>query len=75
MNAKRLTAMANQVGAFFRLQGEAAAIDGIENHLRKFWDPRMRGQILAYLREGGEGLEPSVRAAVARLAADPMERA
>jgi formate dehydrogenase subunit delta len=69
MNAARLTAMANQIGAFFRLQGEAAAVAGVEDHLRKFWDPRMRGQILDHLRAGGEGLEPTVRAAVARLEA------
>jgi formate dehydrogenase subunit delta len=67
MDAKRLTAMANQIGAFFRAQGEAAAVAGIEDHLRKFWDPRMRREILAHLDAGGEGLTPAVRAAVARL--------
>ena len=69
MNAARLTVMANQIGAFFRLQGEEAAVAGVENHLRKFWDPRMRGQILDHLRAGGEGLEPMVRTAIARLEA------
>ncbi len=69
MNAARLTAMANQIGAFFRLQGEEAAVAGVEDHLRKFWDPRMRVQILDYLRAGGEGLEPVVRRAIARLEA------
>ena len=67
MDARRLTSMANQIAAFFRLQGEAAAVAGIEDHLRKYWDPRMRGQIIAHLRAGGEGLAPSVREAVARL--------
>jgi len=67
MDSRRLTAMANQIGAFFRLQGEDAAIAGIEDHLRKYWDPRMRGQIVAHLRAGGEGLDPAVRSAVARL--------
>jgi formate dehydrogenase subunit delta len=67
MDTRRLIAMANQIGAFFRLQGEAAAVAGIEDHLRKFWDPRMRAEIVDHLRAGGEGLEPNVRAAVARL--------
>ena len=68
MDAARLTAMANQIGAFFHVQGEAATIDGVETHLRRFWDPRMRREIIAHLRSGGEGLKPEVRAAVARLA-------
>lgn len=70
MDPRRLTAMANQIGAFFRAQGEAAAVAGIEDHLRKFWDPRMRREIVAHLQAGGEGLAPTVRAAVARLARD-----
>ena len=69
MDARRLTTMANQIGAFFRVQGEAAAVAGVEDHLRKFWDPRMRRQIIEHLKAGGEGLEPAVRAAIARLEA------
>jgi formate dehydrogenase subunit delta len=70
VDARRLTAMANQIGAFFRAQGEAAAVAGVEDHLRKFWDPRMRREIVAHLETGGEGLDPNVRVAVARLAQD-----
>jgi formate dehydrogenase subunit delta len=69
VNLERLTSMANQIGAFFRAQGEAAAVSAIEDHLRRFWDPRMRRQIVEHWRAGGEGLDPLVRAAVARLAA------
>lgn len=75
MQAERLVAMANQIGAFFRLQGEEAALAGVEDHLRKFWDPRMRGELLDHLRAGGEGLTPVVKAAAARLTertADPI---
>ena len=68
MDVRRLTAMANQIGAFFRAQGEAAAVAGVEDHLRRFWDPRMRREIVAHLEAGGVGLTPAVRAAVARLA-------
>jgi len=70
VDASRLTSMANQIGAFFRAQGEAAAVTGVEDHLRKFWDPRMRREFVAHLRAGGVGLTPAVRAAVARLAQD-----
>ena len=58
--------MANQIGQFFNAQGDGAAA-GIEDHLRKFWDPRMRREIVAHLKAGGAGLDPDVRAAVERL--------
>ena len=67
MEANRLIATANQIGLFFRAQGDAAAVDGIEDHLRKFWHPRMRREIIALLEAGGAGLDPNVREAVARL--------
>jgi formate dehydrogenase subunit delta len=63
----RLVRMANQIGAFFRAQGEAAQAAGVEDHLRRFWEPRMRAQIVAHLAAGGAGLDPGVRAAVSRL--------
>jgi formate dehydrogenase subunit delta len=67
MDRDRLVAMANQIGTFFRAQGDAAVVDGVEDHLRKYWDPRMRREIVAILRQGGEGLAPGVRDAVRRL--------
>ena len=59
--------MANQIGKFFVSQGEAEAVPGIADHLKKFWDPRMRAQILAHLDAGGEGLDPQVLRAVEAL--------
>ncbi len=67
----RLVSMANQIGQFFAAQGSGAAAEGIADHLRRFWDPRMRGAIVAHLRDGGAGLDPLPRAAVALLAAGP----
>lgn len=64
MNVERLTYMANQIGKFFAHKPEEEAVAGIEDHLRKFWDPRMRAAILA---GDGEGLDPLARAAVERL--------
>jgi formate dehydrogenase subunit delta len=53
-----LVRMANQIGKFFAAQGEERAIAGIADHVKKFWEPRMKKQIFAYLDEGGEGLTP-----------------
>ncbi len=67
MDARRLVRQANQIARFFEAQGEAAAVAGVEDHLRRFWDPRMRDQMAAHLAAGGEGLSPIARAAAARL--------
>ena len=40
------------------------AVFTIADHLRKFWDPGMRGEIIAHAGRGGEGLKPSVLAAL-----------
>ena len=63
----KLVYMANQIGKFFSSQGEAAAIKGTAEHIKKFWDPRMRRAIGAHLDAGGAGLDPLVKRAVERL--------
>jgi formate dehydrogenase subunit delta len=70
----KLVYMANQIGRFFRAQGERAAVDGTAEHLKKFWDPRMRAAIFAHLDNGGAGLDPPVRAAVEKLKNAAAER-
>ena len=59
--------MANQIGKFFQNQGHDKAVPGIAEHLRKFWDPRMRKQIFVHLDAGGAGLDPFVRDAIETL--------
>ncbi len=63
----RLVHMANQIGSFFRSQGEDKAVHGIAEHINKFWNPRMRSAILAHWEAGGEGLNPIVRKAMTAL--------
>ena len=67
MSPDRLIYMANQIGKFFESQGHDKAVPGIAEHIRKFWDPRMRTKILAHLDAGGAGLDPDVREALATL--------
>jgi formate dehydrogenase subunit delta len=67
MSPDRLIYMANQIGKFFESQGHDKAVPGIAEHIRKFWDPRMRKAILAHLAAGGVGLDPEVREALATL--------
>jgi len=68
MRAEKLTMMANQIGAFFKAQGEDKAAAAIADHLKRFWDPGMRADIVAHLGQGGAGLDPLVRNAVEILA-------
>jgi formate dehydrogenase subunit delta len=62
MNPRKLVKMANEIGAFFASNPDpAAARDGVADHLKRFWDPRMRRELLRFIEEdGGEGLEPHV---------------
>lgn len=69
MNPQRLITMANEIGAFFAATPDRdQAVRDIASHLKRFWDPRMRREIVALYRQGGEGLEEPVRKAVALLA-------
>ncbi|MGQ0620702.1 MAG: formate dehydrogenase subunit delta [Panacagrimonas sp.] len=68
MNVEHLVQMANDIGDFFG--GEPKRDDqvaGVLNHIKRFWDPRMRRQILDYVRSGGDELAEHVRAAVLML--------
>lgn len=71
MNPEHLVRMANDIGHFFGGEPKPEdAVAGVLNHLRRFWDPRMRRQIVAYLRAGGTGLEEPARSAVQALEAE-----
>lgn len=62
MDVARLIKMANDIGSFFEVDKDRArGAAGVADHIRKFWDPRMRRQIMKHLDEGkGEGLKPIV---------------
>jgi formate dehydrogenase subunit delta len=64
MDLARLQYMADQIARNFAVQGEAAAVEATAQHIRDFWDPRMKAAILAADRAA---LSPIVAAAVARI--------
>jgi formate dehydrogenase subunit delta len=62
-----LVSMINRIGQFFESYPDRAeAIDGIANHVQKFWEPRMRRQLYAHLdaHAADSGLSDLVREAV-----------
>jgi len=64
MSPEKLVYMANQIAKYFAHQPEDRAVAAIVDHLKKFWDPRMRRTIIAHLMTGGQGLEPLTRKAI-----------
>jgi formate dehydrogenase subunit delta len=59
--------MANQIATFFRTQPGTDQADRVAQHLRDYWDPRMRAQILQIAESGESGLSPLAAEAVQRL--------
>lgn len=68
MQIDKLVTMANQIGGFFAaMPDRQEALDGIANHLKKFWDPRMRRELLAHVdAHTDSGLTPLVLEALGR---------
>lgn len=67
MSHDKLAYMANQIGRFFESQKKELAVAGIEDHIMKFWDPRMRRMIVAQVADGSAQLDPPVREAIERI--------
>ena len=70
MHIEYLVGMANDIGAFFSSEdSEELAAASIHQHLKRYWDPRMKAQIVAhYNQTGGTGLAGAVLVAVRLLA-------
>ena len=71
MNIDLLIKMANEIGDFFigadGNDAQAAARD-VANHLKRYWEPRMRAQMLKYYEERqGAGLTDLAKNAVGLL--------
>ncbi len=74
MNIEHMVEMANDIANFFASEPDrTAAINGVANHLKRYWEPRMRKQIIAHLDGGGHGLSDLAREGVQALAL--MQRA
>ncbi len=58
--------MANQIARFFASYPRQQAVDGVADHIRRFWEKRMRQQLNDYIARGGSGLDELVLEAVKR---------
>ena len=67
MKVSTMVHNANQIALFFASYPREEAIAGVTEHLKKFWERRMRDQIVRYVAQGGSGLHELAREAVKRL--------
>ena len=69
MRIEHLVSMVNDIGNFFNSEPDKdEAARSIATHLRRFWDPRMRREIIAHYKQGGEGLNELPKRGVGLLA-------
>lgn len=72
MHIEQLVTMANDIANFFRGASDpGAAARNVADHLRRYWDPRMRRQIITHYDAGGAGLSDLARDGVALLEQAP----
>jgi formate dehydrogenase subunit delta len=71
MDIEHMVKMVNEISLFYEGESGAGhqAAEDVANHLRRFWDPRMRKQIVAHYDHGAHGLEDVARSAIGLLAA------
>lgn len=55
MPGEELVRMANQIAQFFAVYPDTEAVEGVRDHLAKFWAPAMRKELLAI----AHGLQPA----------------
>lgn len=68
---QRLVRMANDIANFFRPYSDEEAAKGVHEHIRAFWTPKMRDELLGYAASGGQGIQPRVLLAIERLRTPP----
>jgi formate dehydrogenase subunit delta len=66
MDIQNLVTMANRIGDFYEsIPDVNEAKYGIIDHIRKFWEPRMREAMVAKLQDPStQSLHPTVRQAI-----------
>lgn len=67
MQTQDIVRMANQISDFFKSYTEKEAIEGIADHINKFWEPRMRRDFFVLVDSGGAGLSELVKKAAANI--------
>jgi formate dehydrogenase subunit delta len=67
LNAPGEIRLVNKIAVHFRHLPDDQAAAAVADHVRKFWDPRMKKRLLDLVGVGGNDLEPVAVAAAALL--------
>lgn len=67
MSTSEVARLANDIAVQFAHREFADASLATATHIRTFWDPRMRRQLLDLVAAGGSGLDPVAVGAAAHL--------
>jgi formate dehydrogenase subunit delta len=59
--------MANQIAVAFQAYPQEQAVNETANHIKSFWDPRMRKQLAELMAKDASGLNPVALAAGKKL--------
>lgn len=69
MNIDHMIKMANEISSFWQGEVGDAAPNEVATHLKRYWEPRMRAQMITYYEERhGAGLSDVALKAVQLLA-------
>jgi len=64
MDSHHLVTMVNEIAAFFAGEDPGKAAENVADLLRRYWDPRMRKQIIELASQGEAGLSQVGKAGV-----------
>mgnify|MGYP000172404988 CR=1 FL=1 len=68
MSGADLVRMANQIAGFFAAYPRDEAVAGVADHLKKFWDPAMRRDLIELAAANPAALHDLVAGAIPELA-------
>ena len=74
MRAEKLVRMANQIAAFFETASDNNPEAEVADHLNRFWEPRMRRQLVEIARTDQGRMHELVRAALPLLSLPDQDR-
>jgi len=68
METEKMVHRANDIARFWAAYPHDEAVSQVAAHIRSFWEPRFRRQLVEYGETGGAGLHDLVKEALLQLA-------
>ena len=68
MDDAKMVHRANEIARFWAAYPHDEAVTAVAGHIRNFWEPRFRRQLVEYGHNGGAGLHDLVKEALRQIA-------